>query len=84
PRPPTPERARPPAPEGPSTWTVSPGDNLWAIAEATLANRWRRSPTDAEVDVYWHRLIAANRSRLASPDAPELIFSGQVFVLPPS
>jgi hypothetical protein len=94
-----PPRPAPPRPTGPldrvsafasnppiaaSTWTVSPGDNLWAIAAATLTDRQRQAPTDAEVDAYWRRLIQANLTRLASPEAPELIFSGQVFVLPPS
>ncbi len=65
------------------TWTVSPGDNLWSIAATTLADRRHRPPTDAEVAVYWQRLIAENRTRLASPEVPELIFAGQVFVLPP-
>jgi nucleoid-associated protein YgaU len=40
-------------------------------------------PSDAEVDDYWTRLIAANRDRLAHGDDPDLVFPGQVFDLPP-
>jgi len=67
----------------PATWVVSPGDNLWSVAESNLARAWGRRPTDSEVDRYWLRLIEANRSRLADPGNPDLIFVGQVFELPP-
>lgn len=70
-----------PAPALP-TWTVAPGDNLWTIAAATLRRQSDRQPTEGEVDAYWQRLIVANRARLADPDTPDLIFAGQVFVLP--
>lgn|SRR5437763_1047548 len=66
------------------TWVVRSGDNLWSVAEATLARAWGRSPSDAEVDDYWRRLIAANQARLAHRDDPDLVFPGQVFQLPPT
>jgi hypothetical protein len=71
-------------PASTSTWVVRPGDNLWSVAAATLAGSWGRTPSDAEVDRYWTALIAANRSRLANSDDPDLIFPGQVFQLPPT
>ena len=68
--------------DGPSTWTVRPGDHLWGIASATLRHRLGRAPTDAEVEPYWRRLIDLNRSRLVDPGNPDLIFPTQVFDLP--
>jgi nucleoid-associated protein YgaU len=65
------------------TWTVQSGDNFWAIAERVLAGAWHRQPSAAEIDPYWHTLIDANRSRLADPANPDLVFAGQVFTLPP-
>ena len=64
-------------------WTVRPGDNLWDIAETTLAAR-SPDPTPAEVWRYWRRVIEANRSRLVDPGDPGLILPGQSIVLPPS
>jgi nucleoid-associated protein YgaU len=72
--------------EGPErawAWTVAPGDHLWSIATAALTDRWGRHPSDAEVDPYWRRLIEANRANLAHRDNPDLIYPGQVLVLPP-
>ena len=67
-----------------STWTVARGDSFWSMAEQTLGHAWKRAPTAAEVVPYWSRLVDANRSRLADPARPDLIFAGQVFVvLPP-
>jgi nucleoid-associated protein YgaU len=63
---------------------VRPGDNLWSIAATTLAGAWGRTPSDAEADRYWTAVVAANRSRLANRDDPDLIFPGQVFQLPPT
>jgi hypothetical protein len=73
--------AAPPAPAAPATWTVAAGESFWSIAEEVLADAWGRPPTDAEIDPYWRRLIAANRDRITSGN-PDLIFPGQVFDLP--
>jgi LysM domain len=78
---PMPPTALPPS-TPPPTWVIRPGDNLWSVAEATLAGAWGRRPSDAEIDGYWMTLIAANRPRLAHGDDPDLVFPGQVFVLP--
>jgi nucleoid-associated protein YgaU len=87
-RPPTASPAQPaetshPAPAAVETWTIEAGDHLWAVAEETLADEWGRPPTDDEVLAYWTTLVDANRSRLADPGNPDLVFPGQVVVLPP-
>lgn len=64
------------------TWTAAPGDHLWHIAEATLAESWGRAPTDGEVVPYWTGLVEANRDVLVDPANPDLIHPGQVFRLP--
>jgi len=67
-----------------ATWTVARGDSFWSIAVNIISGAWDRAPTAAEVVPYWSRLVDANRSRLADPARPDLIFAGQVFVvLPP-
>ena len=65
------------------TWSVRPGECFWSIAEAVLADDLGRRPSADEVVPYWQRLIDANRSVLADPDNPDLIFPGQVFTVPP-
>lgn len=65
-----------------STWTAAPGDHLWHIAEATLADAWGRAPTDTEVVPYWTGLVEANRDVLVDPSNPDLIHPGQTFRLP--
>lgn len=66
---------------GPVTVTVAPGDHFWALAERRLAAVWGRCPTDAETAPYWVRVVAENRGRIRSGD-PDLIFPGEVVVLP--
>lgn len=66
-----------------ATWTVQWGQCFWSIAEQLLAQAWDRSPTDAEIVPYWQALIEANRHSLADPTNADLIFSGQVFRVPP-
>lgn len=61
---------------------VEPGDHLWGIAEAALALRIGREPTDEEVVPYWRTLIDANTDRLVDPANPDLILPGQVIELP--
>lgn len=85
--------AQPPAPAADAdasaaadadTWAVAPGDHFWSIAERVLAERWGRRPTTLETDGYWRALVAANRTRLADRDNPDLLFPGQVLTLPPA
>ena len=63
-------------------WTVKPGECFWSIAESLLAERWGRAPNDVEIIPYWRRLIDANRHELAQRDNPDLVFPGQIFVIP--
>jgi DNA-binding SARP family transcriptional activator/nucleoid-associated protein YgaU len=62
---------------------VSPGDNLWSLAEAHLEQLHQRAMSPGEVRPYWQEVIAANRERLADPADPDLIFTGQEMRLPP-
>ena len=88
---PTPSTAPAPVPStvspappvaAPQTWTIAPGEHLWAVASETLADSWHRAPTDAEVAPYWRELIETNRSRLIDPGNPDYVLAGQTFVLP--
>lgn len=77
---------RPAAPDGSTSsaeWTAQPGDHLWHVAEATLAESWGRAPSDAEVAPYWQQVVDANRDGLADPGNPDLILPGQVLRVPP-
>lgn len=64
-------------------WRIEPGDHLWAVAERTLAWAQGHPPTVAATAAYLERLIGANRDRLVVPDEPDLVFPGQLVVLPP-
>jgi hypothetical protein len=73
-----------PAPPAPATWTVRPGDSCWSIAEDVLTTSLGRPPTEAQVVPYWRALIAGNAGVFADPGNADLVFAGQVFVLPPT
>lgn len=66
----------------PATHTVRPGESLWRIASARLAQEHGRDPSDAEVVPYWRELIERNRERLPDRDDPDLILPGQELLLP--
>ncbi|MEX2504199.1 MAG: hypothetical protein WD378_05070 [Egicoccus sp.] len=63
--------------------TVVAGESFWRIAADRVADATGRRPSDAEVAVYWRRLIEQNRSRLADPGNPDLLYPGQYLHLPP-
>ena len=63
-------------------WVTQPGDHLWAVAQETLAEAWGTQPSEAQVAAYWQKVLDTNRSRLVSPANPDLIYPGQVFLLP--
>ncbi|MGH8958943.1 MAG: LysM peptidoglycan-binding domain-containing protein [Acidimicrobiia bacterium] len=60
---------------------VMPGDNMWLLAERRLSDLLGRSAGDHEVAPYWLAVIGANKDRIRSGD-PDLIFPGEVLVLP--
>ena len=77
--------ATPPAPSpeaGEQRYVVVSGDSLWLIAARTLEQHWPRAPLDVEVVTYWQQVMEVNRSRLADPEVPDLIFPDQELVLP--
>ena len=78
---PAPAAVPDPAPT-PTTWRVEQGQHLWGLTESVLATTWGRAPSDGEVTPFWQAVIEANRGVLADPDNPDLVFSGQVFVIP--
>jgi len=63
-----------------SFWVVQPGDNLWTIAEKTLASTGATTSVDV-IATYWRRVIALNAAILNAN--PNLIHAGQSIALPP-
>jgi hypothetical protein len=67
----------------PATWTVRPGDDFWSIAEIVVARASSAPAGGRHIALYWSRLIEANRGRLPRPGDPDLLFPGDLVVLPP-
>ena len=65
-----------------ATWTIAPGDHLWAVSSTTLRRHWQRRPTNLEVVDYLTKLIATNNTLFVVPGNADLVMPGQVFVLP--
>ena len=61
---------------------VERGDNLWSISEDRLEDDLGREAADPEVAPYWRTVIDANQDRYIQPGNPNLIYPGQVLVLP--
>jgi nucleoid-associated protein YgaU len=77
---PPPPVVRPvPTPAGPDEVVVAPGDSFWSLAEEAVAEGAAVGP----VDGYWRRLVALNAPRLVDPGNPDLLYPGQVLLLPP-
>jgi len=60
-----------------ATYTVRPGDTLWAIAAGYLP---AGVVAPAEITAYWHQVFAANRAVIGAD--PDLIRPGQRLVIP--
>lgn len=75
-----------PPPEGASApqmhHTVRDGESFWAIAEAEVARVSKQQPDLAQIDAYWRAVVRANADQLVHPGNPDLVYPGQVFVLP--
>lgn len=79
-----PEEPSPPAEDpatGPAEVVVTPGDHLWKLAAERVGQSLGREPADSDIAPYWVRVVEANRDRIRSGD-PDLIFPGEVIVLP--
>jgi len=61
---------------------VAPGDSFWTIAVRAATERVGRDPTVAEITAVWVPFVVANADRLVEPGNADLIFVGQVLVLP--
>lgn len=72
-----------PRPGSGATHVVKPGENLWSIAAAHLAEVRGERPAPREVTPYWQSLIDTNRSTLPDPDNPDLLYRGIELQLPP-
>ncbi|MBL8778304.1 MAG: LysM peptidoglycan-binding domain-containing protein [Acidimicrobiales bacterium] len=70
--------------DGLATLVVERGDNFWSIAEDRLEGDLGREVGDPEVLPYWGEVVAANRARYAELVDVDLIYPGQVVVLPPT
>ena len=64
------------------TWVVGPGDSFWSIAESVLAGERRQQADDRDIATYWRQLVATNIDRIPDPRDPDLLFPGDVLVLP--
>ena len=69
----------PPPPIAAEEVVVARGDSFWSLAVEAVAE----SSRPASVDAYWRRLVELNRPRLVDPANPDLLYPGQVLVLPP-
>lgn len=59
--------------------TVAAGDHFWSLAREVVGVE----ASDADVAIYWRRLIEVNRDRLVDASNPDLLLPGQVLVVPP-
>ena len=60
---------------------VIEGDHLWKISATHLETVFDRSVQSSEISPYWRDVIAVNTATLKS-GAPDLIYPGEVVVLP--
>lgn len=65
-----------------NTWVVEHGESLWSIAAGHLGDVRGHAVGEREVATYWRQVVELNRSRMANPRDPDLLFTGQVVELP--
>jgi DNA-binding SARP family transcriptional activator len=78
---PTTTAGQEPAPYG--EVIAQPGDSLWSIAAAELAERKGQPASDAETRTFWQATVELNTDHLHSGD-PDVIYAGEVVLLPDS
>jgi nucleoid-associated protein YgaU len=66
----------------PGTWVVKGGESFWSIAEQ-LARTSNQQAAAQTVGSIWTQLIEYNRANLPVPGLPDLLYPGQVLVVPP-
>lgn len=69
--------------DAPMSVMVEKGDHLWSITAEHLKASTGEEPTAVEITPVWVQVIEANRARLRSRD-PDLIYPGEIVVLPPT
>lgn len=65
-----------------ATITVRAGQSFWSIAVSVVTERTRTTSAGTPIGPYWARLIEANADRLPRPGDPDLLYPGEVLVLP--
>jgi len=63
---------------------VERGDNLWTISEDRIESDLGRDASDPEIAPYWQTVVDANQGNYVQAGNPNLIYPGQVLVLPPT
>ena len=66
---------------GPTEVVVKSGDHLWSLAEQRLTQVRGEGVSDAEIALYWLKMIDINLARIRSGD-PDLIVPGEILLLP--
>jgi len=78
---PGPAAPRTTVPNEPTEVIVKSGDHLWSLAEQRLTQVRGQGVSDTEIALYWLKVVDINLSRIRSGD-PDLIFPGEILVLP--
>lgn len=61
---------------------IRAGDHLWSVADRALTDAWGRAASESELTSFWALVVDANHARLYDPENPDLVFPGQVVVVP--
>jgi hypothetical protein len=64
------------------TWVVQHGESLWSISAEHMADVIGRQMSERDIAPYWRRVVELNRPNLVIPHDADLLFAGQVILLP--